>query len=125
MVHYWAVERGRGYGRWRCRRCSGEAVLKRKQWVRRLLVLEAGDRCQSCGYDRCRKNLHFHHIDPATKGVRDIEWQWQVPRSVSGRGKEVRARLRELPRRNRGGLTSSTADDGGAGSDLSQRAVDP
>jgi hypothetical protein len=67
VIHYWAVDKWTGYGRWRCRRCSGEAVLKRKQWVRRLLILEAGDRCQSCGYDRLRRNLHFHHLDPATK----------------------------------------------------------
>ena len=67
VVHYWAVERSSGYGRWRCRRCSGEAVLRRKQQVRRLLILEAGDRCQSCGYDRLRKNLHFHHLDPSEK----------------------------------------------------------
>ena len=68
MVHYWVVEKATGYGRWRCRRCGGEAVLKRKQWVRRLLLLEGGDRCQSCGYDRCKRNLHFHHLDPEQKG---------------------------------------------------------
>jgi hypothetical protein len=45
MVHYFAVDKRTGYGRWRCRRCSGEAVLKRKQWVRRVLILEGGDRC--------------------------------------------------------------------------------
>jgi hypothetical protein len=42
-------------------------VLKRKQWVRRVLVLEGGDRCQACGYDRLRRTLHFHHLDPAQK----------------------------------------------------------
>jgi hypothetical protein len=42
-------------------------VLKRKQWVRRLLILEGGDRCQACGYDRLRRNLHFHHLDPSQK----------------------------------------------------------
>jgi hypothetical protein len=67
MVHYWAVDKRTGYGRWRCRRCSGEAVLKRKQWVRRVLILEGGDRCQACGYDRLLRNLHFHHLDPAEK----------------------------------------------------------
>jgi hypothetical protein len=67
MIHYWAVEKKTGRGRWRCRRCSGEAVLKRKQFVRRILILEAGDSCQSCGYRRLRANLHFHHLDPALK----------------------------------------------------------
>lgn len=67
QTHYLAIEKGTGYGRWRCRRCIGEAVLRRKQKVRRLLVLEAGNRCQACGYDRCPGNLHFHHLDPSKK----------------------------------------------------------
>jgi hypothetical protein len=67
QMHYLAIEKATGYSRWRCRRCIGEAVLKRKQKVRRLLVLEAGDRCQGCGYDRCQGNLHFHHLDPSDK----------------------------------------------------------
>src|SRR5215212_11413020 len=67
MVHYRTVDQRTGYARWRCRRCSGEAVLKRKQWVRRLLILEAGDRCQSCAYNRLHANLHFHHLDPSQK----------------------------------------------------------
>lgn len=80
VIHYWAVDRKTGYGRWRCRRCSGEAVLKRKRLVRRLLILEAGDRCQACGYDRLRRNLHFHHLDPALKEF-DL---------TSGNGKSLR-----------------------------------
>ena len=31
------------------------------------LLDEAGGRCAACGYDRCTANLHFHHVDPATK----------------------------------------------------------
>jgi cytochrome c553 len=45
----------------------GEAVTRRKQKVRRILVDEAGGRCAVCGYDRCIVNMHFHHVDPATK----------------------------------------------------------
>jgi cytochrome c553 len=88
MVHYWVVEKATGYGRWRCRRCSGEAVLKRKTFVRRLLILEAGDRCQACGYDRCRKNFHFHHLDPADKKFN----------LTAGNGKSL-ARFREEARK--------------------------
>jgi hypothetical protein len=88
MVHYWAVDRSTGYGRWRCRRCSGEAVLKRKQRVRRVLVLEAGDRCQACGYERLRKNLHFHHLNPELK-------EFEIS---SGNGKSL-ARFREEARK--------------------------
>ena len=87
MVHYRAVDKRTGYARWRCRRCSGEAVLKRKKLIRRLLILEAGDRCQACGYDRLHKNLHFHHLDPATK-------KFEL---TSGNGKSL-ARFREEAR---------------------------
>jgi hypothetical protein len=56
----------RGY-RWRCKRCAGEAVTRRLQKVKRILVEEAGGCCAVCGYDRCMVNLHFHHVDPKTK----------------------------------------------------------
>lgn len=56
----------RGY-RWRCKRCAGEAVTRRLQKVKRILVEEAGGCCAVCGYKRCMVNLHFHHVDPATK----------------------------------------------------------
>jgi hypothetical protein len=58
---------GKGARRWRCKRCAGEAVTRRLQRVKRLLVEEAGGCCTVCGYDRCIINLHFHHVDPATK----------------------------------------------------------
>jgi hypothetical protein len=57
---------GRGY-RWSCKRCVGEAVTRRKQKLKRILVEEAGGRCTVCGYDRCIVNLGFHHVDPAMK----------------------------------------------------------
>jgi len=58
---------GRGRSRRRCKRCVGEAVTRRHQKVKRTLVEEAGGRCTVCGYGRCIVNLHFHHMDPATK----------------------------------------------------------
>jgi hypothetical protein len=56
----------RGY-RWCCKRCVGEAVTRRKQKLKRILVEEAGGACCMCGYDRCILNLTFHHVDPRTK----------------------------------------------------------
>jgi hypothetical protein len=54
-------------GRTRCKRCVGEAVTRRHQKIKRILVAEAGGCCRVCGYDRTVVNLHFHHVDPATK----------------------------------------------------------
>jgi hypothetical protein len=56
----------RGY-RWSCKRCLGEAVTRRKQKLKRILVEEAGGCCAVCGYDTCIVNLTFHHVDPTTK----------------------------------------------------------
>ena len=58
---------GHGSRRWRCKRCVGEAVTRRKQRVKRILVTEAGGCCAVCGYDRCIINLAFHHVNPAEK----------------------------------------------------------
>ena len=58
---------GRAQPRWRCKRCVGEAVRRRQQKIKRILVDEAGGKCAICGYDRCIGNLHFHHVDPAAK----------------------------------------------------------
>jgi 5-methylcytosine-specific restriction endonuclease McrA len=58
---------GRQRPRWRCKRCVGEAVSRRQQKIKRVLVAEAGGRCSVCGYDRCMANLHFHHLNPAEK----------------------------------------------------------
>jgi hypothetical protein len=59
-------ECARGH-RWRCKRCVGEAVTRRHQKIKRILVAEAGGCCAICGYDRCFVNLHFHHVVPALK----------------------------------------------------------
>lgn len=58
---------GRGTFKWRCKRCVGEAVTRRKQKLKRMLVSEAGGCCAVCGYDRCIVSLSFHHVDPKAK----------------------------------------------------------
>lgn len=52
---------------WRCTKCVAEAVTRRHQKVKGILVEEHGGCCAVCGYDRTVVNLHFHHVDPSTK----------------------------------------------------------
>jgi hypothetical protein len=58
---------GKQQYRWICKRCLGEAVTRRKQKLKLMLVEEAGGCCAICGYHRCIINLHFHHVDPKEK----------------------------------------------------------
>jgi transposase len=57
----------RSTGGYRCTKCRAEAVSRRRRRVKRLLVAEAGGRCNLCGYDRCVAALEFHHVVPAEK----------------------------------------------------------
>jgi DNA-binding CsgD family transcriptional regulator len=54
-------------GGFRCRRCRTDAVLKRRRYVKAVLVEEAGGRCALCGYDRSSAALQFHHLEPTAK----------------------------------------------------------
>jgi transposase len=56
-----------GRGSYRCRQCRLERVARRRRAIKRVLVEEAGGRCQLCGYDRCQEALQFHHLDPSQK----------------------------------------------------------
>jgi transposase len=58
------VRRKEGF---RCARCRVEHVADKRRRIKRQLVLEAGGRCELCGYDRCVAALQFHHVDRATK----------------------------------------------------------
>lgn len=59
------VLEGRGY--YRCRQCRMDRVAEQRRKNKRTVVAEAGGCCQICGYSRCVRSLHFHHIDPSTK----------------------------------------------------------
>jgi hypothetical protein len=52
-----------------CKTCCAEAVTRRHQKMRAILLEEAGGRCAICGYDRCVVNLHFHHVFPEHKSL--------------------------------------------------------
>ena len=66
VIEHRQFKDGRGV-RWRCKRCVGEAVTRRHRKIKQTLIAAAGGCCVLCGYDRCLFNLHFHHVDPATK----------------------------------------------------------
>ena len=53
--------------RLRCKKCRSEAVARRRQKVKQILVEEAGGRCELCGYGMCVRALEFHHRDPSLK----------------------------------------------------------
>ena len=86
LVYHYRFKRGRSV-RWSCRRCVGEAVTRRKQKIRRILIADAGGRCAICGYDRCVVNMHFHHVDPATK---ELNMTAEVVRSLEAFRAEAR-----------------------------------
>lgn len=67
LVVFHRYSAGGGRYSFRCKRCVGEAVTRRHRELKRLLVEENGGCCAVCGYDRCVGNLHFHHVDPATR----------------------------------------------------------
>ena len=60
-------------GRYRCKKCASEAVQKRREKTKELLVEYKGGKCEICGYNRCIGALEFHHINPDEKefGVGD------------------------------------------------------
>ncbi len=62
-----------GRGVYRCKKCRLEAVVRRRDTVRKTLIAEAGGACRLCGYDRYMAALQFHHLDPRSKSftIRD------------------------------------------------------
>jgi len=65
--HGEALHRLDSRGTFRCTRCNGDRVARRRRTVKSILVAEAGGACTICGYDRCERALSFHHLDPTTK----------------------------------------------------------
>lgn len=53
--------------RYKCSKCQSEAVQKRRDKIKQILVEYKGGQCEICGYDKCIQALEFHHIDPTQK----------------------------------------------------------
>lgn len=53
------------YGK--CTICRNEFQKRRRDSIKEKLIDIYGGKCIKCGYDKCKKALHFHHLDPNTK----------------------------------------------------------
>lgn len=51
----------------RCRKCSTEAVQKRRDKLKELAVEYKGGKCEKCGYNKYIGALEFHHLNPNEK----------------------------------------------------------
>lgn len=60
-------------GRKRCKKCRIDAVNKKRQNNKKILVEYKGGKCEICGYNKCIDALEFHHINPEEKefGISD------------------------------------------------------
>ena len=53
--------------RYRCVKCRSEAVQKRRNKTKEILVEYKGGKCEICGYNKCISALEFHHLNPNEK----------------------------------------------------------
>ena len=51
-----------------------------------MLIAYKGGKCQMCGYDKCERELEFHHLDPSEK---DFGISKTLTRSVASLKEEV------------------------------------
>jgi hypothetical protein len=53
--------------RYRCKKCSVDAVTKRRDKLKKMSIEYKGGKCETCGYNKCNRALTFHHLDPTKK----------------------------------------------------------
>lgn len=51
----------------RTKRKTAKAVSARRKKLKELAIEYKGNKCQLCSYDKCKRALVFHHIDPTKK----------------------------------------------------------
>ena len=73
-------------GRYRCKKCAVEAVQRRREKTKELLVEYKGGKCEICGYDKCISALEFHHI---ASGEKDFGVSDGLTRSLEKNKEEV------------------------------------
>lgn len=60
-------KRSSGDVRWICKDCEYYACRKYLANLKLKAIKAGGGECQICGYDKCWRALHFHHVDPSKK----------------------------------------------------------
>lgn len=53
--------------KWKCKKCEYVYSRKYLEGIKLKAIKYGGGECQKCGYDKCWRALHFHHIDPNKK----------------------------------------------------------
>lgn len=61
-----------GHNKTRCNTCIVNARRKR---ISEMCFAYKGNKCIYCGYDRCKRSLCFHHVDPKEKDFQ-ISGNW-------------------------------------------------
>ena len=73
--------------RYKCSKCQSEAVQKRRDKTKQILVEYKGGKCEICGYDKCISALEFHHINPEEK---DFSFSDNTNRSWESTKQEIK-----------------------------------
>jgi len=91
-----------------------KAVAKRRKKLRDMALEYGGGICIVCGYNRCRRAMVFHHLDPSKKdfglSVRGLTRSWEKMRAELDKcvllcancHAEVHDGITQLPRGNSG-----------------------
>ena len=53
--------------RYRCKKCSVDAVQRRRNKIKEMSIEYKGGSCKNCGYNKCKNALEFHHLDKTEK----------------------------------------------------------
>ncbi len=65
--HGYTIFSKRTDGKFRCRKCSTDAVSRRRKLLKQKAVDYMGGACTKCGYKNSLAALEFHHKDPKEK----------------------------------------------------------
>lgn len=59
--------------RWICKKCEYITSRTYISNLKEKAIKYGGGECHHCGYDRCWRALHFHHLDPSIKDYNIFE----------------------------------------------------